>query len=309
MFEVATLSGNKVDSTCALRAKTKTIMGQIIGTTTSNKGSSTGGSKLGGSGRQSSFRKSKRESTRINESIIRVKNETNRAKDQIFTNGQIKPIPDRPVTINAFDLLDKDGINARNSSIESTSSASTKKPFSSKEFYTSGEGYHKTDVCYYKTVTGTYQKLPHDSYHKMTENCYVKLNDGSYRRFSDINNSIGATAEDQVQLRVKSHVKRFLNRSKSHTPATIKEMQRQQKENSEGPTLGILNETTTAASTTQQQQQQQQPAPQNRRVMVTMIEGGMPVVATSKASKSSGAKSKNRTTSKVNIDIPKIHFF
>lgn len=326
MFEVATLSGNRIESACALKAKTKTIMGQIIGSTggkhENNKTRSLYKRQL--SVQPMQRKASKRESRHAEsarESILRVKNETNKA----LNNGQIKPLPDRPVTINAFNLVansDKDslinGDNLKNLSIESsTSSKGPQKPLSSKEFYKSGEGYHKTDVCYYKTLDGGYHKLPHDSYHKMTVNCYVKIQDGSFRKFDDINNSIAGNSDDTVQLRVKSHVKRFLNRSKSHTPATIKEMQKAQKDGAAAHEAALI-ENNGNYSMNNNQTTQQQPTnsvassgasagatqPQNRRVMVTMIEGGMPVVATSKANASKSVKSnksRNSTNNKVNI--------
>lgn len=325
MFEVATLSGNNIDSSYALKAKTKSIMGAIISTTAGKD--KTAGSMYGS--RRSSIRKSKREhSNKHNdsnmESILRSKNETNRA----LNNGQVMPMSDRPITISAFRSdSSRSGdynIGDDTSSSIASSVATVPKSLTSKEFHKSGESYHKTSVCYYKTVDGTFHKLPHDSYHKMSENCYVKLQNGLFRRFDDINSVITANAaaaaaaagmDEQVQLRMKGHVKRFLNRSKSHTPATIKEkqlLQQQQLKDKELLEVPSINSTyagysqnnsasggATAGTGAQQPPQQQS---QNRRVMVTMIEGGMPVLATSKASSSSkGGKAKNRNTAnKVN---------
>lgn len=319
------MSGNNIDSSYALKAKTKSIMGHII-STAAGKDKTTG--SVYGS-RRSSIRKSKREhSNKHNdsnmESILRSKNETNRA----LNNGQVVPMSDRPVTISAFrndsrksggagdySSIGDDTSEAIGSSFAS-SVATAPKSLTSKEFHKSGESYHKTSVCYYKTVDGTFHKLPHDSYHKMTENCYVKLQNGSFRRFDDINSVITANAaaaaaavgmDEQVQLRVKSHVKRFLNRSKSHTPATIKEkqlLQQQQLKDKELLEVPSINSTyagysqnnaagATAGSGAPQPPQQQS---QNRRVMVTMIEGGMPVLATSKSASARGSKAKNRNT-------------
>lgn len=322
MFEVATLSGNRIESACALKAKTKTIMGQIIGSSASAGGKSDHKTKSLYK-RQLSVQPMQRKASKhesrhaesARESILRVKNETNKA----LNNGQIKPLPDRPVTINAFNLVanssDKDslinGDNLKNSK-ESTASSTTKgTKISSKEFYKSGEGYHKTDVCYYKTLDGGYHKLPHDSYHKMTVNCYVKIQDGSFRKFDEINNSIAGSSDDTVQLRVKSHVKRFLNRSKSHTPATIKEMQRAQKDAAAAHEASLIennasytsNQSAGATTTTSQQ------PPQNRRVMVTMIEGGMPVVATSKANSANKSTKSNKNRSSTNNKVKISLFF
>uniref|UniRef100_A0A336L8Q4 MAP/microtubule affinity-regulating kinase 3 n=1 Tax=Culicoides sonorensis TaxID=179676 RepID=A0A336L8Q4_CULSO len=325
MFEVATLSGNKIESACALKAKTKTIMGQIIGSTATggkhenNKTRSLYKRQLSVQPmqRKASKRESRQHAESARESILRVKNETNKA----LNNGQIKPLPDRPVTINAFNLVannDKDslinGDNLKNLSIESTTSSKgpQQKPLSSKEFYKSGEGYHKTDVCYYKTIESGYHKLPHDSYHKMTENCYVKIQDGSFRKFDEINNSNGGNSDDTVQLRVKSHVKRFLNRSKSHTPATIKEMQRAQKDGAAAHEAALIENNANYSANNNHQQSSSsatsnatsQPQ-QNRRVMVTMIEGGMPVVATSKANRSAKSnKNRNSTNNKSSPNMP-----
>lgn len=304
MFEVATLSGNNIDSACALKAKTKSIMGQIISSAT-GKDNKSGGSLYGS--RRSSMRKSKRESQKQDaamESILRAKNEANRS----LNNGQVAPLPDRPVTINAFRYENNSNPNTSediiNHSKESTTIRNKLMPFSSKEFHKSGESYHKTGVCYYKAVDGAFHKLPHDSYHKMTEMCYVKLQNGSFRRFEDITNAIAAAEEDQVQLRVKNHVKRFLNRSKSHTPATIKEKQRQQHlKEKELPEVPSSNSTYSQPSSTQHNNTapHHNQQPQNRRVMVTMIEGGMPVVATSKTGHTKSAKAKNRNSvNKVN---------
>lgn len=327
MFEVATLSGNNIDSSYALKAKTRSIMGQLISTSAGKD--KTAGSVYGS--RRSSVRKSKREhSNKPNESnmesILRSKNETNRA----LNNGQVVPMSDRPVTISAF-RSDSSRSGGGDYSIGDDSTepsiassvATVPKSLTSKEFHKSGESYHKTSVCYYKTVDATFHKLPHDSYHKMTENCYVKLQNGSFRRFDDINSVITANAaaaaaavgmDEQVQLRVKSHVKRFLNRSKSHTPATIKEkqlLQQQQLKDKELLEVPSINSTyagysqnnaaggATAGTGASQPPQQQQS--QNRRVMVTMIEGGMPaVVATSKSATAKGGKAKNRNTANKN---------
>ncbi|XP_063707014.1 serine/threonine-protein kinase MARK2 isoform X4 [Culicoides brevitarsis] len=305
MFEVATLSGNRIESACALKAKTKTIMGQIIGSSAATGKPENNKTKLykrqlsvGPMQRKASSRHHAAESAR--ESILRAKNETNKA----LNNGQIKPLPDRPVTINAFNLVANNSSSDKESLINGDSKNVSKNKISSKEFYKSGEGYHKTDVCYYKTLDGGYHKLPHDSYHKMTVNCYVKIQDGSFRKFDEINNSIAGSSDDTVQLRVKSHVKRFLNRSKSHTPATIKEMQRAQKDGAAAHEASLIENNASFAGTTtsnhQTTQQQQQQQPQNRRVMVTMIEGGMPVVATSKANSANKSVKSNKNRSSTN---------
>ncbi|XP_013100324.2 MAP/microtubule affinity-regulating kinase 3 isoform X5 [Stomoxys calcitrans] len=194
-------------------------------------------------------------------------------------------------------------------------------------------GYHKTDYCYYRTPQGNFHKLPTDSYHKMSEGCYIRLADGNFRRLhlldankcggkklldptsmaisnsnrnsmtihsnsnssSTNNNGSGATAtgDKSSSSKVKSQMMKFLKRSKSHTPATVKQMQSYHKEGSyidrklnnklghDGTTalntLAPVKEgTATTAGTTST----------NNKVVVTMMEnGGLPIVATSKAEK------------------------
>lgn len=150
------------------------------------------------------------------------------------------------------------------------------------------EGYHKTDHCYYKRPDGGYLKLPPDSFHKMSEGCYIKRADGTFVRIdsaaaisnSQSSNHSNALPNDTTVAssggnRPKTNVLRFLKRSKSHTPSTMKELQRE-KERGEKlqHRLAVAERNAT---------QQQVAGAQNRRVMVTMIDGGLPVLATSKA--------------------------
>ncbi|XP_035893637.1 MAP/microtubule affinity-regulating kinase 3 isoform X17 [Anopheles stephensi] len=261
---------------------------------------------------------------------------------------------------------------------------------SSREFFKSGDDtYHRTDCCYYRTMDNGYHKLPSDSYHKTTEGCYVKMTDGSFRRLDYTPGSATDGEEDvpaattpaaPVQYRVRNPMLKFLKRSKSHTPATIAQLQKEKEQRDRKtvqqqhrlstiqatdagdagrlqaavaaaallqhanhhhqksvPTSGPLLASATqpvltnaqsgqqsqqhshshqhhshhhhhhhhnhahppsASSIVEQQQQQQAPSSnvvvqakqagvavpnhQNRRVMVTMIDGGLPVVAKSK---------------------------
>lgn len=155
------------------------------------------------------------------------------------------------------------------------------------------EGYHKTDHCYYKRPDGGYLKLPPDSFHKMSEGCYIKRSDGTFVRIdsaaamanSQTSNKSAVVQQQQQNdasvvsgsagQRPKSNVLRFLKRSKSHTPSTMKELQREKERGEKVQNRGALAERSAG--------QQQVSGAQNRRVMVTMIDGGLPVVATSKA--------------------------
>ncbi|XP_053669496.1 MAP/microtubule affinity-regulating kinase 3 [Anopheles marshallii] len=114
---------------------------------------------------------------------------------------------------------------------------------SSREFFKSGDDtYHRTDCCYYRTMDNGYHKLPSDSYHKTTEGCYVKMADGSFRRLDCAPGSATDGEEDgspavpavaaapPVQYRVRNPMMKFLKRSKSHTPATIAQLQKEKEQ-------------------------------------------------------------------------------
>ncbi|XP_050080027.1 MAP/microtubule affinity-regulating kinase 3 isoform X4 [Anopheles maculipalpis] len=112
---------------------------------------------------------------------------------------------------------------------------------SSREFFKSGDDtYHRTDCCYYRTMDNGYHKLPSDSYHKTTEGCYVKMTDGSFRRLDYTPGSAtdgeedaataAATPAAPVQYRVRNPMLKFLKRSKSHTPATIAQLQKEKEQ-------------------------------------------------------------------------------
>ncbi|KAM7342686.1 par-1 isoform 4-T9 [Cochliomyia hominivorax] len=206
-------------------------------------------------------------------------------------------------------------------------------------------GYHKTDYCYYRTPQGNFHKLPTDSYHKMSEGCYVRLADGNFRRLHVLdkanatkklldtnfnrntlishgnsndgvctpnNNSRNIISSQQEQqqtvqtTKVKNQMLKFLKRSKSHTPATIKQLQTYNKEFSyidrkinsklnahEGLTsLPPVKEVGNVTST-------------NNKVVITMMEnGGLPIVATSKAEKFKKQESDSSAKSKIKKGSP-----
>lgn len=203
-----------------------------------------------------------------------------------------------------------DGANSiKTTSSTSSPSSVTAASKTKKEFYTVGEGYHKTDSCYYKTPDGGYQKLPPDSYHKMSEVCYNKMPDGSFRRLDNLtlpnNVSIpsdgGLSNQSQSHNKVRNHIIRFLKRSKSHTPATIKEMQKtKEKERDRDQQQQYQHQQQNHPHHQQQHRIStatgKHPASVNnnhsnhsntsgsRKVVVTMMEnGGLPIVATSKS--------------------------
>ena len=199
-------------------------------------------------------------------------------------------------------------------------------------------GYHKTDYCYYRTPQGNFHKLPSDSYHKMSEGCYVRLADGNYRRLHildkiDMNkklldtnfnrnsvtlnsNSNGSSTTnnnsrnivaigDKTQVpgpsKVKNHMMKFLKRSKSHTPATLKQLQNYNKD------FSYIDRKLNAKLTPHEigltalpplKEVVNSPC-SNNKVVVTMMEnGGLPIVATSKADKFKKQELENSSKSK-----------
>ncbi|XP_053684497.1 serine/threonine-protein kinase MARK2-like isoform X2 [Sabethes cyaneus] len=375
MYEVATLAGNKLDTAYAIKSLSS-IMGQISSSTaaTNSGHHHQGGTVVSRHGKKIYHRHSsvqpalanikllKKESSfnakdyHIKDPLYKARTES-RNIDQLLqvANGQSPTAPPGSTTTTlSNDLnLSRDGTIKDSGTVFSSTS--------SKEFFKSGEAYHKTDVCYYKTLDNGYHKLPSDSYHKMTEGCYVKLPDGSFRRLDDKINSLDANAilggdksdhtaatavgrndDSAVQYRIKNPMMKFLKRSKSHTPATIAQLQKEKEKNrlstiqtpvamdagrppvshqqqqqvlpshqsqqqhlsnpshqqqQQGDQQTTKSQHSSAQShhhqhqQQQQQQSQQHTAPhhpphaqpnQNRRVMVTMIDGGLPVVAKSK---------------------------
>ncbi|XP_062558549.1 serine/threonine-protein kinase MARK1-like isoform X4 [Armigeres subalbatus] len=354
MYEVATVAGNKLDAAYAIKSLSS-IMGQISSTASTNNNHHAGrnGKKI--YHRHSSVQPAlanikllKKESSfsgkdhHIKDPLHKARTESKNIDQllQVASNGQSLPAPMASMTPSASNDLN---LSKGSSTVFSSTN--------SKEFFKSGDAYHKTDICYYKTLDNGYHKLPSDSYHKMTEGCYVKLPDGSFCKLDDkvlsldANTVIGTgdkrsgatlgagSAVDQtttgrhdesgVQYRVKNPVLKFLKRSKSHTPATIAQLQKEknrlstiqspdvdagrppvshqqqvlsghhhhhaQQQNAINASNNNNNSKSQHSSNAhhhhhhaQQQQQQQPQANQNRRVMVTMIDGGLPVVAKSK---------------------------
>ncbi|KAL5286417.1 MARK1 family protein [Megaselia abdita] len=204
------------------------------------------------------------------------------------------------------------------------------------EFYTVGDGYHKTETCYFRSPDGNFHKFPSDSYHKMSEKCYVKSTDGQFRRVEspvingDIKSNGSATQSTGGQMTVKNQMMRFLKRSKSHTPATMKEMQKEreqrQRDRERNKRASTATSTTTpsnnsashhnhhenSSSSSHHHHTNSTSGSKNNKVVVTMMEnGGLPIVATSKASKhhsrdkveSSSDKSRSKTRGSPNMQL------
>lgn len=167
-----------------------------------------------------------------------------------------------------------------------------------KEFYIVGDGYHKTEYCYYKSPNGNFHKLPTDSFHKMSEGCFVRMPDGVFRRLevpSKTQQQISRRASKHEDIsctetnemgsganNVKKHILKFLKRSKSHTPATISKIQKDKDESrferKQRLSNAIRQKTELKAATVAKL------CTPSNKIVVTMIEnGGLPIVATSKA--------------------------
>lgn len=109
--------------------------------------------------------------------------------------------------------------------------------------------YHQTNYCYFKLDDGKFLKLPSDTKHKSNDGCYVKQTNGSFRHIN-FNAENANNNENQADATKSSSRKEALNSSQKG----------QDKENVPNPN-------------------------QNRKVLVTMIDAGLPVVAISKRDK------------------------
>lgn len=123
--------------------------------------------------------------------------------------------------------------------------------------------YHKTNICYYKVETGKYLKLPSDTKHKSNDGCYIKLSNGSFRHLMVPD---GAGSRPDVSFKPVKDVRQSLPMPK------ISDRDKEKSEDKQ---------------------------PQNRRVMVTMIDGGLPVVAVSKRDRTSHSMKKEKDKAKV----------
>jgi hypothetical protein len=120
--------------------------------------------------------------------------------------------------------------------------------------------YHQTNVCYYKVETGRFLKLPSDTKHKSNDGCYVKCSNGSFRHLMVPD---GAGSRPEVNFKPDAgHNKKDVRQSMPVPPkGMIAEERKEEK---------------------------------NRKVMVTMIDGGLPVVAVSKRDKTASLAKKEK---------------
>ncbi|XP_016928379.2 serine/threonine-protein kinase MARK2 isoform X20 [Drosophila suzukii] len=202
--------------------------------------------------------------------------------------------------------------SAKTDDLAAVSSASTAVVATAKEarneFYIVGDGYHRTDHCYYRSPNGDFHKLPSDSFHKMSEGCFVRMADGVFRRLEvptkaqisrrsskaeEIGDASSGMGNGSSATNVKSQLMKFLKRSKSHTPATIAKLQREKEEaraERKQRLSNALRQKNLAATNAAAAAYAAGGGgggtigSRNNKIVVTMIEnGGLPIVATSKA--------------------------
>jgi hypothetical protein len=121
--------------------------------------------------------------------------------------------------------------------------------------------YHQTNVCYYKVENGRFLKLPNDTKHKSNDGCYVKLSNGSFRHLM-VPDGAGSRPEVNFKPDGGPVNKKDVRQSMPVPPKTVIAEERKEEK--------------------------------NRKVMVTMIDGGLPVVAVSKRDKTASLAKKEK---------------
>lgn len=163
-------------------------------------------------------------------------------------------------------VIRKKGNDGSEESLPPTTPRSSKKEKKKKKSDGAASGddaistYHKTNVCYYKVENGKYLKLPNDTKHKSNDGCYIKLSNGSFRHLMVPD---GAGSRQEVCYKPKD-IRQSLPMPKISDRERVEEKQ-----------------------------------PVNRKVMVTMIDGGLPVVAVSKRDRNSHSMKKEKEKTKV----------
>lgn len=125
--------------------------------------------------------------------------------------------------------------------------------------------YHKTNVCYYMVENGKFLKLPNDTKHKSNDGCYVKSSNGSFRHLMVPD---GAGSHQNINLKTRD-VRQSMPTQK------ISEKNREKNEEKQ---------------------------PQNRKIMVTFLDGGLPVLAVSKRDKTVPIAKKDKDQVKVKVN-------
>lgn len=148
----------------------------------------------------------------------------------------------------------------------------------------SGNTYHKTNSCYYKLENGTFFKFPSNTFHKSNDGCYTKLSNGSFRHLLFKNKEMQGFGDGEAMNagsggNISQPAPTKHSRASMPANATTKH----HNDAKTTATSGVNHHVTTTTA-----------LQQNRKVMVTMIDGGLPVVAVSKPNKTTTKKDKNK---------------
>lgn len=190
------------------------------------------------------------------------------------------------------------------------------------------DSYHKmSEGCYIRLADGNFRRLhlldvksglgkkfldPNGGGNNSNRNSMtIHLSNNNNSHSGSTNNNgrnlisgAGGGVGDKSSSKVKSQMMKFLKRSKSHTPATVKQMQSYHKEGSYidrklNNKLGHDGTTPLNALTTVKEGTVSNTTSTNNKVVVTMMEnGGLPIVATSKAEKFKNRESAGTTKAK-----------
>lgn len=159
----------------------------------------------------------------------------------------------------------------------------------------SGNTYHKTNSCYYKLENGTFFKFPSNTFHKSNDGCYTKLSNGSFRHLLFKNKEMQGFGDGE-EMNAGSGGNISQPAPTKHSRASMPANATTKLHNdAKTPATSGANHHVTTTTALQQ----------NRKVMVTMIDGGLPVVAVSKPNKtnSNTKKDKNKVIKDFFISI------
>lgn len=171
-----------------------------------------------------------------------------------------------------------------------------------KEIHKSGCTYHKTNKCYVRSENGKYYKLPSDTYHKLSDACYIKLSNGSFKHLiikntntnkdedklidDDDDESRSSVSNCNLQPTITT-TKIKSNRISQPVASTVTANRDRDRDKIKSVIVGDNSNGKTMTNANQMQ-------PANRKVMVTMIDGGLPVVAKAIDKKTHGVGKKEK---------------
>lgn len=166
----------------------------------------------------------------------------------------------------------------------------------------SGNTYHKTNSCYYKLENGTFFKFPSNTFHKSNDGCYTKLSNGSFRHLLFKNKEIQGFGDgEEMNAGSGGNISQPAptKHSRASMPANATTKIHNDAKTPLTQTSGVNHHVTTTTA-----------LQQNRKVMVTMIDGGLPVVAVSKPNKTNSTtkKDKNKVIKKHLIKLVSSQF-